>query len=65
MRIFDLSAKELRDKIVTGELSAVNVIKEVYDRIDRTDKEIGSFVFLRREKALEEAALLDEKIARG
>ena len=63
--IYKLTATELRDKILNKELSSYEVTKAVFDRIEEKDKTINSFVSLRKEKALEEAKLVDEKIARG
>ena len=63
--IYELTALEVRNKILNKELSAYDVTKAVFERIEKTDELIGSFVSLRKEKALEEAKIIDEKIARG
>ena len=63
--IYELTASEVRNKILNKELSAYDVTKAVFERIEKTDELIGSFVSLRKEKALEEAKIIDEKIARG
>ena len=63
--IYELTASEVRNKILNKELSAYEVTKAVFERIEKTDELIGSFVSLRKEKALEEAKIIDEKIARG
>ncbi len=63
--ICNLTAFEIREKILKKELSSVEVVKAVFDRIEKKDEIIGSFVSLRKEKALEEAKIVDEKIARG
>ena len=63
--IYELTASEVRNKILNKELSAYEVTKAVFERIEKTDELIGSFVSLRKEKALEEAKIIDEKIVRG
>lgn len=63
--IYELTALEVRNKILNKELSAYDVTKAVFERIEKTDELIGSFVSLRKEKALEEAKIIDEKIAKG
>ena len=63
--IYELTASEVRNKILNKELSAYEVTKAVFERIEKTDELIGSFVSLRKEKALEEAKIIDEKIAKG
>ena len=63
--IYELTASEVKNKILNKELSAYEVTKAVFERIEKTDELIGSFVSLRKEKALEEAKIIDEKIAKG
>ncbi|MCI6153259.1 MAG: Asp-tRNA(Asn)/Glu-tRNA(Gln) amidotransferase subunit GatA [Fusobacterium perfoetens] len=63
--IYELTASEVRNKILNKELTSFEVVNAIFDRIEKTDELIGSFVSLRKEKALEEAKLVDEKIARG
>lgn len=64
-KLYELTAFELRDKILNKEVSVVEVIETFYDRIEKTDSDIGSFVSLRKDKALEEARELDRKIKNG
>ncbi|MCF2624662.1 Asp-tRNA(Asn)/Glu-tRNA(Gln) amidotransferase subunit GatA [Fusobacterium perfoetens] len=63
--IHKFTAAEIRKKIADRELSAVEVTKAVFERIEKKDELINSFVSLRKEKALEEAKIIDEKIAKG
>lgn len=65
MNIYEMTAYEIREKFLNGELTAVEIINSIFDRIDKVEPKINSFVNLRREKALNEAKLLDEKKARG
>ncbi|MDP0506913.1 MAG: Asp-tRNA(Asn)/Glu-tRNA(Gln) amidotransferase subunit GatA [Fusobacterium sp. JB019] len=63
--ICNFTALELRDKIANKELSAVEALTAVYEKIEKTDDLIGSFISLRKETALKEAKIIDEKIANG
>ncbi|MFK4785101.1 Asp-tRNA(Asn)/Glu-tRNA(Gln) amidotransferase subunit GatA [Fusobacterium sp. MFO224] len=63
--ICNFTALELRDKIANKEISAVEALNAVYEKIEKTDDLIGSFVSLRKEAALKEAKIIDEKIANG
>jgi aspartyl-tRNA(Asn)/glutamyl-tRNA(Gln) amidotransferase subunit A len=60
-----LSAHALADLVQQGELSAVSVIQAAFQRIERCDPQIGAFLSLLRERALQRAEELDRKRARG
>jgi len=64
-KIHELTAFEIREMILSGEVKSVDVVKEIFDRIEATDEKIGSFVSLNKEKALAAAAEVDAKIAAG
>lgn len=64
-KIYELTAAEIREKILNREITAEEVVKEVFKRIEETNEKIGSFVSLRKEKAIEEAKKVDVKIAAG
>ncbi|MGL4628948.1 Asp-tRNA(Asn)/Glu-tRNA(Gln) amidotransferase subunit GatA [Cetobacterium sp.] len=64
-KIYELTAFEIKEKILNRELTSEEVVTAIFDRIEETDKEIGSFVSLRKEKALEEAREVDRKIQNG
>ncbi len=64
-KIYKLTAYEIKEKIAKKELTALEVVTAIFNRIEETDGEIGSFVSLRKEKALEEAKALDERIKNG
>lgn len=63
--MYTLSAIELRDKFVRGELSAVAITQTFLDRIDRYNGQIGAFLSVFHERALKSAKALDEKRAAG
>ena len=60
--LLELSAWEIAEKIAKKEVSAEVVIRTVFDRIEKTEKQIGSFVHLRKENALKDALEVDRKI---
>lgn len=53
--------KELHELLVAKEITAVELTKATFDRIKATEPEIEAFITLNEEKALEQAAALDEK----
>ncbi|MHA4988679.1 Asp-tRNA(Asn)/Glu-tRNA(Gln) amidotransferase subunit GatA [Cetobacterium somerae] len=64
-KIYELTAFEIKEKILNRELTSEEVVRAIFDRIEETDSEIGSFVSLRKEKAIEEAKVVDYKIKNG
>ena len=63
--LYELTAKELRDKFLSDELSAVEIVNSFYERIEKVEDKIKSFVSLRKDNALNEAKKLDEKKKNG
>ncbi len=61
----DLSAKELRDKIATGQITSLEATKAVFERIDKLEPIIGAYISTYHDKALETAADIDRRIAAG
>lgn len=64
-KIYELTAFEIKEKILNRELTSEEVVRAIFTRIEETDNEIGSFVSLRKEKAIEEAKIVDCKIKNG
>ena len=64
MDIVKLSLTEVRDKIAAKELSSVEVTKAVFSRIKET-ADLNTLITVTEESALEKAAEVDGKIARG
>lgn len=60
-----LSGIEIRDRFLSGKLSAVEITKAFLQRIEEHDGKIGAFLIVFKEKALERARLLDAKLAKG
>ncbi len=65
MELYELTAHELTQKLKNKEIKAVEIAESIFKRIDETEERVGSFVTTRKEKAMAEAALADEKIAKG
>ena len=63
--LYKLTASEIREKILNKEVKVEELVRVTFERIEKVEGKVGSFVHLRKEKALEEARILDEKIARG
>jgi aspartyl-tRNA(Asn)/glutamyl-tRNA(Gln) amidotransferase subunit A len=60
-----LSAKELRDKIRTGEVSSVEATKAVFARIAKLEPTIGAYISTFEKLALDKAKDVDKRIAKG
>ncbi|MCK5862798.1 MAG: Asp-tRNA(Asn)/Glu-tRNA(Gln) amidotransferase subunit GatA [Candidatus Hydrogenedentes bacterium] len=59
------SAREIRDAVQSGAVSATQIAQEHLTRIDAVDGRVDAFTQLWRDKALEMAAAVDAKAARG
>ncbi|MCD6407894.1 Asp-tRNA(Asn)/Glu-tRNA(Gln) amidotransferase subunit GatA [bacterium] len=64
MDILKLTLWELRELLKKKEISCVEVVSSLLEKINSEDKEIHSYLFV-NEKAVEEAKKVDEKIAKG
>ncbi len=60
-----LSAFDLRNKIISGELKAQEVTEYFLKRIENVDTSVGAFLRTMPETALQKAKEIDEKIAKG
>lgn len=63
--IHTLSAITLRDKFIKGELSAVEIVQAFLKRIEQLDNQVGAFLTVFPERAIEKAKALDAKRAAG
>ncbi len=61
----NLSAIEIRDQFLKGELSAVSIVQFFLDRIAKFDKDVGAFLSVFNERALGKAKELDAKRLSG
>ncbi len=62
MDIISLSALEMREKLLNGEISCREIVQAHIDNIEKIEPEINAFVTLTKEKALKKADIVDEKI---
>lgn len=65
MNLKNITADKLVALYRNRDLTVTEVIKSVYEEIDRVDKDIRAFLSLCPERALDEARRLDEKIGAG
>ena len=65
MELFRLTAHELHDKLTRREVSATEITRSVLDRTEKAEPKIRSFITRMAETALQQAAAVDAKIARG
>ena len=59
------SIRELHNQLVNKERSAVEITQEALNRIEKLEPQVHSFLQVTQEKALEQARLVDAKIAAG
>lgn len=59
--IHTFSAKKLRDSFIEGTLSATKIVEHYFDRIERYEPKIDSFLATFKEKAMQRAQALDQK----
>lgn len=57
--------RELHEKLKNKEVTSVQLTEQYFDAIEKKDEEIGAYLSLTKEQALEQAKFVDEKIARG
>ncbi|MEX0991468.1 MAG: Asp-tRNA(Asn)/Glu-tRNA(Gln) amidotransferase subunit GatA [Actinomycetota bacterium] len=61
----DQTASELIPQLRAGELSAGALVEEALDRIHHVDQQVGAYLTVTGEQALEQAALVDERLEAG
>lgn len=60
-----LSARELKERICRGEMSAFSVAEHFLQRIEKYNPQIGAFLTVLKDKALAQALKIDQKRAKG
>ncbi len=65
MKLNELTAHELHDLLVKKEISCRELTEAVFARVDAVEEQVKSYLTLTRELAMQQAAAVDEKIARG
>ena len=59
-----LSATEIVKEVTAGRLSAVEIMQSCIDRVEEVEPEIHAWEYFSKEKAINQAQLIDEKIKR-
>lgn len=65
MDLYKYTASQLHEKLVKKEISAVELAKAVFERIDNVEDKVKAYITQTRETALTQAAAVDAKIGRG
>lgn len=63
--MYKLSATHLRSRFVEGKVKATQIVEYFLARIEKYDGDVGAFLKVYRERALEKAKILDQKKANG
>lgn len=61
MTLLDHTLEELHEMLVNKETTSVELMEAVYERIEETEEQVGSFISLNKEEALEAARKVDEE----
>jgi aspartyl-tRNA(Asn)/glutamyl-tRNA(Gln) amidotransferase subunit A len=65
MSLVELSAAQLKSELDAGRVSAVEVTQAFADRAVRCDKQVGAFLRVDVERALEQATAIDQRRRKG
>ena len=65
MELYALPAHELRRLLDKGEISSVEIVKSLLERIEAVDGRLGAYLAVRAEEAIAEAKEADRRIAAG
>ncbi|MEM7057984.1 MAG: amidase [Pseudomonadota bacterium] len=65
MDLWQLGAAEAAEKIAIGEITSEELVQSCLDRIASRDEDVGSWIWLEPEAALDQARSADKVLARG
>jgi aspartyl-tRNA(Asn)/glutamyl-tRNA(Gln) amidotransferase subunit A len=65
LQLFRLPAHELHDLLLKKEISAEELSKAAFERIESVEEKVRAFITLTKEQALERARAVDEQIRNG
>jgi aspartyl-tRNA(Asn)/glutamyl-tRNA(Gln) amidotransferase subunit A len=57
--------RDLHNKLINKEITSVQLAEQYFNVIEKSDSEIGAFLTLTKELAVEQAKMVDEKISKG
>jgi aspartyl-tRNA(Asn)/glutamyl-tRNA(Gln) amidotransferase subunit A len=65
MNLYDLTLKEVSDKLSKKEITSVELTNEILNRVNEIEPKVDSFLTITSELALKQAKNIDEKRAKG
>jgi aspartyl-tRNA(Asn)/glutamyl-tRNA(Gln) amidotransferase subunit A len=65
MSLHELTIHELREMLASGQVSAVEVTKDVVGRIEKVEDKVKAYISFDKEQALQQAAAADRKLKEG
>ncbi len=65
MKFHNLTIQEMRQKLISGELTSVELTRACLERIGATDDQLNAFITVCRDEALAAAAAADQQLATG
>jgi|LGVF01.1.fsa_nt_gb aspartyl-tRNA(Asn)/glutamyl-tRNA(Gln) amidotransferase subunit A len=65
MDYFNLTLHEVRDLLRSNKVTSVELVENVFQRIDKIESDLDSFLEVYKEEALEKAKVIDEKLKNG
>ncbi|HHT9124189.1 MAG TPA: Asp-tRNA(Asn)/Glu-tRNA(Gln) amidotransferase subunit GatA [Candidatus Brocadiia bacterium] len=65
MSLCQLSANQIKEKILSQEVTATTVVEELFTEIERKDTKIKAYLTLDKESALDRAKTIDLKLKKG
>ena len=65
MSLFTMTAHELKDKLLSREISAMELLDSVYGQIEGVEPQVQAYITLTKELAQEQAKAVDEGFQRG
>lgn len=65
MNLYEKTATELSKMLAAREISAVELVQSVFERINEVEGKVGAYITLTKELAMEQAARIDEKRSDG
>lgn len=60
MELCDLTVLQAKEKLEKNEITSVDLVSSCFERIEKVEKTLNSFILLRKEEALEEAREIDK-----
>ncbi|MFH1613359.1 MAG: Asp-tRNA(Asn)/Glu-tRNA(Gln) amidotransferase subunit GatA [bacterium] len=64
MKLNELTAKKLQELLLKKEIKSEEIVKAVFEQIELTEKSINAYLSTNFERAIKQAKIVDEKIAK-